>query len=347
VKIEIEKKEQSFSFEVEQGEKILYAGLRAGVPLPYECATGTCGTCKARLKEGDLDSGWQQAPGRQNLKADRKEFLMCQAKANLDCKIGVPAAIKQFRHDDLRPDYVTGVASTWQRLTHDVMQFEVTLDAPLSFHAGQFFVVKTPGVEGFRAYSMVNYAPQTDTLKFIVKKKPDGGFSEWVFDNERGEDMVEMFGPIGRATFHPDENHDLFMIAGGSGIAGLMSILQHASEIDYFDDHRATVFFGVRTQKDVFFVEQLSSIQNRFPDTVQVNIIFSDEKIKNDAVTGLGALQPGYGMVHEAALKGITPGTPNTMAYLAGPPPMVDACIRPLILDLKFGANMIRYDKFG
>lgn len=347
MKIEIEKKDQSFVFEVMQGEKILYAGLRAGISLPYECATGTCGSCKARLKEGDLQSGWPDAPARKNLKTERQELLMCQAEATSDCRIGVPAAIKPFRQDDLKPQHIKGISSNWRLLTHDVMQFDVTLPDAISFHAGQFFVVKTPGVEGFRAYSMVNYAPETNVLEFIIKKKPGGGFSEWVFDDKRGKDLVEIFGPLGRATFHPDENHDLFMIAGGSGIAGLMSILQHGSEIDYFSDHQATVFFGVRTRKDAFFVDQLSAIKRKFPDNIHVNIIFSDEQVTNGAASDLGALQPGFGMVHEAALAGIAPGTANTMAYLAGPPPMVDACIRPLIMDLKFGANMIRYDKFG
>ena len=50
-----------------------------GVALPYECATGTCGTCRARLVDGEVDEGWPQAPGRQGLKPARREFLMCQA----------------------------------------------------------------------------------------------------------------------------------------------------------------------------------------------------------------------------------------------------------------------------
>ena len=50
-------------FECEPGEKILHAGLRSGVELPYECATGTCGTCKARLVSGQAQSEWPGSPG--------------------------------------------------------------------------------------------------------------------------------------------------------------------------------------------------------------------------------------------------------------------------------------------
>ncbi len=347
MKVDIEKKDQTFTFEVDEGEQILYAGLRAGIPLPYECATGTCGTCKARIKEGDIDDGWDQAPGKKNLNPDRREFLMCQTRAGCDLKLGVPSAIRKFREDDLLPSHLTGIATNWQALTHDVMQFDVSLPESTRFHAGQFFTIKTPGLEGYRAYSMVNYEPQTDQLRFIIKNKVGGGFSDWAFDQSRGEDPLELFGPIGRATFHPDEDHNLFMIAGGSGIAGLMSILTHGHQIGYFKDHRADVYFGVRTLEDAFFIDELSEIQRNHQDTVNITVVFSEENGAADTSWKLGELHPGFGMVHEAALQGIEPGTPNTMAYIAGPPPMVDACIRPLILDLKFGANMIRYDKFG
>ena len=66
-----------------RGEKILFAGLRARVDLPYECGTGTCGTCKARLVDGRLDDGWPEAPGRKYLKG-AGEFLMCQCAAPSD-----------------------------------------------------------------------------------------------------------------------------------------------------------------------------------------------------------------------------------------------------------------------
>jgi len=67
-------------FECEPGEKILHAGLRSGVELPYECATGTCGTCKARLTSGRAESEWPEAPGRKYFKAEG-DLLTCQSVA--------------------------------------------------------------------------------------------------------------------------------------------------------------------------------------------------------------------------------------------------------------------------
>ncbi len=345
--IEIAKKDQVHRFDALANEKLLYAGLRAGIPLPYECATGTCGTCRARLDQGELDPGWAEAPGRKNLRAARKEFLLCQATAQSDCNLTVPARLQPFRDDDFRPDHYIGVASNWGRLTADVARFEVRLPRPARFHAGQFFAIQAPGISGRRAYSMVNFEPQTDTLEFVIKRKPDGAFSGWAFDEARDRDEVELFGPLGRATFHTDEGHDLFLIAGGSGIAGLMSILEKASMTDYLDTHRVSLFFGVRTRADMFYADRLSAMRARHPDTLSINVVLSDEASGNVTSSDGESMPTRYGLVHDTALAAITPEAANTMVYIAGPQPMVDACIRPLILDLRIPAQMVRYDKFN
>ena len=79
----------TLTFATVPGESVLAAGLRHGVALPYACATGTCGTCRARLVEGDFDEGWAEAPGRQGLKAARRELLMCQGAPLSDCRLAL------------------------------------------------------------------------------------------------------------------------------------------------------------------------------------------------------------------------------------------------------------------
>jgi toluene monooxygenase electron transfer component len=53
------------------------------------------------------------------------------------------------------------------------------------------------------------------------------------------------------------------------------------------------------------------------------------------------------GLVHEVAKKAMQGRFQNVRAYLAGPPPAVDAAIRFLLLDAKLTADNIRYDKFS
>ncbi|HSV38879.1 MAG TPA: 2Fe-2S iron-sulfur cluster-binding protein, partial [Nocardioidaceae bacterium] len=77
-------------FAVAENETILLAGLRAGLPLPYECASGGCGTCKAKLVGGRVRTRWANATGlseRDRRKGDR--ILMCQSLPEGECHVQV------------------------------------------------------------------------------------------------------------------------------------------------------------------------------------------------------------------------------------------------------------------
>lgn len=352
--IKIEKKNTLHQFDIASDEPLLFAGLRAGLPLPYECVTGTCGTCKGRLIDGEIDQGWAEAPGRKNHKESRGEFLMCQAHANSDCAISIPGRIKRFRDDDIVPDYHQGTTSGWEYLTEDVVRFEVMLQDEVSYHPGQFFVIQALGLSGYRAYSMVNYVGKTSILEFVIKLKSGGGFSNWVSNwvsghGERQGDIsptVSLFGPLGQATFHVDENYDLMMITGGSGIAGLMSILQQAKRKEYLKEHNINLFFGVRTLSDLFFMDRLMALKKDYLDSFSVNIVLSMQQAEGLDISNYPGISFASGMVHERALEEIPSDASNTMIYMAGPQPMIDATIRPLVIDANIPADMIRFDKF-
>src|SRR5438309_1443136 len=79
--IEIRSRTSGVSFEAGPRETVLYAALRAGVGAPYECATGTCGACKARRIDGVVINDWPEAPAAAYLKPERDEVLLCQTRA--------------------------------------------------------------------------------------------------------------------------------------------------------------------------------------------------------------------------------------------------------------------------
>ena len=203
MRIHVTARNGTFPFDSESGEGILFAGLRGGVALPYECATGTCGTCKARLIDGQIDAGWAAAPGRKFLDATQGEFLMCQSVAYGDVSLSISKSINAVEADACPAMARTGTISELHYLTHDVATIAVRLDARCDFDAGQFMAVSAPGVRGMRGYSMVNFARATDRLEFLIKKKPGGGFSEWLFGGNAKGAKLEMFGPLGKATFSP------------------------------------------------------------------------------------------------------------------------------------------------
>lgn len=347
MKITIRTKQASYQVDSRAGEYILYAGLRAGIPLPFECATGTCGTCKARTRTGDVRNLWPHAPGNSYLKQERGEFLMCQSLAMKDCEILVPGKLPDSGVNLVRPDHGTGRLGDIRQLTHDVISFAIDLDEAITFHAGQFVVVKAPEIEGFRGYSMVNYEEATGRLEFVVKKKPGGAFSEWLFGSSVDGATVEVFGPLGKAAFCPEEDKNILCIAGGSGIAGMMSILSQGCRDNYFSQHTGAVFFGVRTIHDAFFLDELSRFQDKFSENLHITVALSDEDAPAPENTRHPSLDYATGFVHQVASEKMAGAYENVAAFVAGPPPMVDGALRMLIVEARLPAADIRYDKFS
>ncbi len=347
MKISVVKKEQQHSFDSEKDERILYAGLRQGLKLPHECATGTCGSCKAVLNTGEIRKLWGDAPGAKGCKASKNEFLMCQSTAITDCEIGFRGGLNFIDSSAGRPDYFTGQIFDSTLLTPDVMQFWVRFDQPLAFQPGQFMVITVPGLEGGRAYSMVNYDRDSRELEFIVKRLPGGEFSNWVFNEVRNDASVTVFGPLGVATLGQDEGRDLICITGGSGIAGIISLLGRAVEDGFFDDNRAHLFFGVRTRQDLFFQQRLLELNHITDHKLSITFAFSDQAVAGET----DPIQPGvsylHGFVGPLAMAEIGQDFSNEIVFLAGPPVMVDDVIRQLVLEVGCPADAIRYDKFG
>ena len=339
MRIQVNARNRGYDFDAQPGERVLYAGLRAGLDLPYECATGTCGTCKAKLVSGRVRDRWPGAPGRKYVKAPAGELLMCQCEAEDALTLEVSKFVNPVEPGACTPQACPGTVRHVRTLTHDVIGFALELERARDFDAGQFALLAPEGLDGYRAYSMCNYARGGRTLDFVVKRKPDGGFSEWLFRGNREGARLEAFGPLGKATFEPGLAKNLLCIAGGSGIAGMMSILARADAAGYFDRHQGWVFFGVRTMKDAFFLDQLS--QSR----AQVTVALSEDDVP--AASPWPNLRFQKGLVHEVAKREMAGKYQNVRAYVAGPPPAVDAAIRVLLLDARLTTDNIRYDKFS
>lgn len=339
MRIQVNARNRGYDFDALPGERVLYAGLRAGIDLPYECATGTCGTCKAKLLSGRVDPRWPDAPGRKYVKAEAGEFLMCQCAAKEALTLEVSKFVYPVEPGVCVPQSCSGTVRNLRALTHDVMGFALELERPRDFDAGQFALLAAEGVAGYRAYSMCNYERGGRSLDFVVKRKPGGGFSHWLFGANREGARLEAFGPLGKATFEPSLGKNLLCIAGGSGIAGMLSILARADAAGYFERHQGWVFFGVRTLKDAFFLEELSASK------AQVTVALSEQDVPQ--ASEWPKLKFEKGLVHEVAKRAMAGKYQNVRAYVAGPPPAVDAAIRVLLLDAKLTTDNIRYDKFS
>jgi toluene monooxygenase electron transfer component len=346
VKVVVNARNGAREFECDPGEKILHAGLRSGVELSYECATGTCGTCKAKLVSGRAESEWPDAPGHRYLKSEA-ELLMCQSVARDDCTLEVGGVLKSREPGAPVPRALGGVVSACRPLTHDVAAVDLDIDEPLDFDAGQFALVTVPGIAGARAYSMVNFDHRAERLSFVVKKKPGGAVSAWLFGDDVEGARLGLFAPLGHATFHPGVPKQVLCIAGGSGIAGMMSILSLACREGHFRGWDGHVFFGVRTARDGFFLDELEAFRARYPLRLSVTVALSDE----DVPASLSGAYPGFafarGFVHAVAGESMKGRFADVRAWVAGPPPMVDASLRLLLREARLSPADIRYDKFS
>jgi toluene monooxygenase electron transfer component len=346
MRIQLNARNRAYQFRTTENQRILYAGLASGINLPYECGSGTCGTCKARLVSGKVDDLWPQAPGRKYLKQPG-EFLMCQGAARSDCSLEVSNFVYNMDAGACLPAAGRGTVRNARMLTHDVIGFSIALEAPCDFDAGQFMVMEVPEVPGYRGYSMVNYERSARHLDFVVKRKPGGGVSEWFFNGNIQNKPVELFGPLGTATFFPALARNILCIAGGSGIAGMMSIGGRACQEKYFEQHEGHVFFGLRAYKDAFFLDELSRQRQDSTGKLYVTVALSDEDVPEEARRRHPALTFDHGLVHEVAARHMKGKYHNIRAYVAGPPPAVDAAIRMLLLEARLTTDNIRYDKFS
>jgi toluene monooxygenase electron transfer component len=228
-----------------------------------------------------------------------------------------------------------------------VMEFQVVLADPITYDAGQFAVLEVPGVQGGRAYSMVNFETGTDRVTFVVKQKPGGRFCDWLFQDQATGAQANFFGPLGRATFKPAEGRNILCIAGGSGIAGMLAILEHARRENYYRQHTGHLYFGVRTLADGFYLEQLADYVSAGEGGLEVTLALSHEQPATDRHPQFPGIRLSNGMVADVAAQSMAGRFENLVGFVAGPPPMVDGTLRFLLRDARIPPQYIRYDKFA
>lgn len=346
MKIQVNARNRAYNLDNTSGDKILNIGLNNALDLPYECGSGTCGTCKARLISGKIIDQWPEAPGHKYLKKKKGEFLMCQCAAETDLVLEVESFVHTMEAGACVPAAMKGRISSAKLLAPGVMSLQIELDQTVDFDAGQFMLIQFPDVAGFRGWSMVNYQRHAQTLEFVVKKKPDGVLSDWMFSNNCENIEVDLFGPLGSATFYSRLEKNIVCIAGGSGIAGIMSILSRASQDGYFSQYKGDIFFGVRTMADTFFLDELSEFRRQCGDNLNVTIVLSDGDVPASAQTDYPQLVFDSGYVHEVASRKMEGRFDNIRAYLAGPSPLVNGAIG-MLLRARVTTDNIRYDKFS
>ena len=155
-----------------------------------------------------------------------------------------------------------------ERQTHDCvsLRFRITQAGALRARPGQFLTFDwlLDGQKLARCYSISSSPTQTGFVEITVKKPPQGCVS--AFLNERATNglTVEASGPSGRFCFDEHQHKSIVLFAAGSGITPIMSILRYIDDLCL--DTQATLFYTVRTQRDIIFEQELKRLQERLPN---------------------------------------------------------------------------------
>lgn len=326
------------------GERLLCAGLRQGVALPYECATGTCGSCRARVVAGEVEHLWPEAPGARLLGGAPEGVLLCQSAPRGDCVVEVAAgassspAVARSSPDRYAGDIVEVVPEG-----EGLATVRVRLDRPMAFLPGQFALVSNGLVPGFRAYSMANCAPAADTLRFVVRHKEGGALSPWLSSGAAAGGRVHLFGPLGAAHLRPGEDGDLVAVVGGSGVAVALSLLEWAAQQDDAEGGRVWVVCGLRTTSAAGLLRELDDHVRRLGDRARLILALSEEPAGAAVPAGI---EVRHGLVNDVAQERLAGTWGDKTVFVAGPPPMVRNTLRTLIAKARVHPGRIRYDSF-
>jgi propane monooxygenase reductase component len=326
--------------EVDEDETILDAAFRQGIMLMHGCKEGQCAACKSFLLEGDVDLDKYSTFALPDFEEQEGYTLLCRAHAMSDVEI----ELINYDEEVLRsgtPIVTTNAAVTAvEELTHDIRRLVLSLPEPITFQAGQYMDIAIPGADGeHRSFSMANTPGDPNELEFMIKLYDGGHFSGLLAAGANGHgikvgDELSCTGPYGVFTLRDSSPRRLVFIAGGAGMAPIVSLLR--SMVEKGSTRPATFYYGARTQDDLFSLEELERLSQALPD-----MRFVPALSEADASNGWDG---EAGLITDVVDRLETDLT-DVDAYLCGPPPMVDAAIA--LLERRGCAEQrIYFDKF-
>lgn len=324
------------AFVQQNGDTILRAALRAGSGLTYECNSGGCGSCKFELLEGEIENLWPEAPGLTERDRRRNRHLACQCRARGDVTIAASTG----------PEYVPSIAPTRQAarlteirdITHDMREFRFLSHEDARFLPGQYAMLDLPGLGASRAYSLSNTANGQREWHFQVRRVPHGKGTHILFDRLAVGDEIGLDGPYGVAYLRTESPRDIVCVAGGSGLAPMLSIARGASEAGMLADRKLFFFYGARTPRDVCGEEMLASLEQfngRITFVPVVSLPYDN-----------GQWHGATGYVHDQLAHVLPDAFERYEFYFAGPPPMTQALQELLMVGHRVPFGQIHFDRF-
>ncbi|MBB5755299.1 2Fe-2S iron-sulfur cluster-binding protein [Prosthecomicrobium pneumaticum] len=319
--------EDALAFDVEPHETLLAAALRADINLPHDCKSGTCGTCRFRIVEGTVD--YLEPPMGLDPEERAAGFgLACQARpaSDLVAEIEVMPSLVE------PPARHRATVRAVERLAADVVHLALDLPeaARCDYLPGQYVNIHFDDGRS-RSFSMAA-PPRGRTIELHVRQIPGGAFTERRIATLAPGDALDIELPHGSFFLRKDDFRPLLMVATGTGLAPVKSILE--SLMDDPDCPPVALYWGARTKADLYLHAAIEAWAGRFDDFRYVPVLSRPDADWDG--------RRGY--VQDAVLADF-PDLSEQAIYLCGSPTMVGAA-KSLFLSNGASVNHIYADSF-
>ncbi|MGB3368821.1 MAG: 2Fe-2S iron-sulfur cluster binding domain-containing protein [Acidaminobacteraceae bacterium] len=331
VKLSINKEKE---YIVDGGDTLLSTLVEQEIFIPSACGgKGSCGYCKIHVKSGGGQLLATERGYVTEQEAEEGIRLSCQLKVKEDIQIEIPAELFNVKQYDY---IVNGLDPVTPKIKH--VKLALPKDKKIEFKAGQFIQILTPTYKGndeevYRAYSIASSPAEKDHIELFIGYIPEGKCSTYIHQHLKENEKLTVVGPFGDFCYQ-DNNNEMIMVAIGTGMAPIMSILKHMRSNNI--DRKCTFYFGARTVDDLYMMDELEALEKDMPNFTLLPVL-SRPKTEDNWTGETGRVTD---MLEKYVLDGV-----GKEAYLCGSPVMIDAVVEILIAK-GIPENLVMYDKF-
>lgn len=310
------------TIEIEEGQTILDAALRAGIYLPHACCHGLCATCKVQVTDGEIDHGEASSFALMDFEREEQKCLACCATVQSD--VTIEAEIEEDPDAENLPvrDF-PGVVSRIESLTPTIKGLWLKLDAPegMHFQAGQYVNLELPNGIGSRAFSIANAPQAGGEIELNIRIVPGGSGTTYVHEQLKVGDRLTISGPYGRFFVKKSADVPVIFMAGGSGLSSPRSMILDLLAEGFTKP--IALIYGQRNLSELYYHDEFLALAEQHPNFQYVPALSHEPE---------GSGWQGFrGFVHEAAKEYFANDFRGHKAYLCGPPLMIDSCITTLM----------------
>lgn len=305
-------------FEVQPNTSILDAALENDIPLLYQCRSGSCSSCICTLKDGQASTLNGKSSTLLSSEYNLGNRLLCISKADADCSFDL-----DYGSDigAISAQEVKAFINSIEHLGANAVRLKLELAEGyyLQFRPGQFMQISIPGIGAVRSYSPSSTNQSVPELEFLIRLIPGGKMSTYLTEHAKVDEVLTLSGPYG--SFFLREEHKRakhIFIAGGTGLAPILSIIDTLRQSRGVKP-KMLLNFGCATPEALFCLDDIA-LRSEWLPTLEARICV-DREAQEDHHAGSPV----------SALSESDISDPNTVAYLCGPQPMINAAITRLL----------------